>query len=139
MDAGEVAAGEVAVMLGENATGKTTFLKMLLGILEPDDVAVDLHEVNVSMKPQSLSPRVTGTVRDLLYKRVRDACTQPTFIADVMKPMRVRLRRKLRRARPDCSDAVLRIWKKDAKLRLFAGGVVHEHIKAMFINTLGDS
>jgi translation initiation factor RLI1 len=34
---GEFTDSEIIVMLGENGTGKTTFIKMLAGKLEPDE------------------------------------------------------------------------------------------------------
>ena len=90
VDAGEFTDSEIIVMLGENGTGKTTFIRMLAGApgMEPDDGAdVDLPNFNISFKPQKISPKFTSTVRNLLHKRIRDAYIHPTFITDVMKPM----------------------------------------------------
>ena len=50
-------------MLGENGTGKTTFIWLLAGILKPDDHFIELPEFNVSVKPQKISPKFPGTVR----------------------------------------------------------------------------
>merc|ERR1712154_636367 len=43
---------EIVVMLGENGTGKTTFVKMLAGLLKPDDESQGVPELKVSYKPQ---------------------------------------------------------------------------------------
>ena len=38
-------------MLGQNGTGKTTFIKLLVGILKPDDEKVDMPKFRISYKP----------------------------------------------------------------------------------------
>ena len=43
--------------------------------------------LNVSYKPQKISPKSQGTVRQLLHDRIRDAYVHPQFVADVMKPL----------------------------------------------------
>lgn len=64
VEAGEFTDSEILVMLGENGTGKTTFIRMIAGLTPPDDDegAVDLPEFNVSYKPQKISPKFPGTV-----------------------------------------------------------------------------
>lgn len=93
---------EIIVLLGENGTGKTTFVRMLAGLLKSDE-QVKLEEegleyeasqagvpdLNVSYKPQKISPKFQGTVRQLLHKRVRDAYVHPQFVSDVMKPLTI--------------------------------------------------
>jgi len=80
---------EILVLLGENGTGKTTFIRMLAGRLEPDEGSGEVPVLNISYKPQKISPKHTGTVRQLLHERIRDAYVHPQFITDVMKPMKI--------------------------------------------------
>jgi len=49
-------------MLGQNGTGKTTFIKMLAGIMKPDDESTEMPRLNVSYKPQTIAPKFEGTV-----------------------------------------------------------------------------
>jgi len=79
---------EIIVMLGENGTGKTTFIRMLAGRLKPDGGG-ELPVLNVSYKPQKISPKSTGTVRQLLHVKIRDAYIHPQFNTDVMKPLEI--------------------------------------------------
>ena len=43
--------------------------------------------LNVSYKPQTISPKFQGSVQLLLHERIRDAYIHPQFISDVMKPL----------------------------------------------------
>ncbi|XP_016390584.1 ATP-binding cassette sub-family E member 1 [Sinocyclocheilus rhinocerous] len=45
--------------------------------------------LNVSYKPQKISPKFKGSVRALLHDKIRDAYTHPQFVTDVMKPMQI--------------------------------------------------
>eukprot|EP00984_Skeletonema_dohrnii_P007028 scaffold2504_cov63-Skeletonema_dohrnii-CCMP3373.AAC.1 len=91
---------EIIVLLGENGTGKTTFVRMLAGLLKSDEqVALEEEgemdlaanagapDLNVSYKPQKISPKFQGTVRQLLHKRIRESYIHPQFVSDVMKPL----------------------------------------------------
>lgn len=79
---------EIIVMLGENGTGKTTFIRMLAGRLEPDG-AGEVPVLNVSYKPQKISPKSEGTVRQMLHAKIRDAYVHPQFVSDVIKPLEI--------------------------------------------------
>ena len=62
---GEVREGEVLGILGPNATGKTTFVKVLAGVVEPEKGEIDT-DVLVSYKPQYIKPESKKTVLELL-------------------------------------------------------------------------
>ncbi|PWN97068.1 P-loop containing nucleoside triphosphate hydrolase protein [Tilletiopsis washingtonensis] len=89
IEGGEFADSEILVFLGENGTGKTTFVKMLAGKLEADPGTPKPPELNVSLKPQTIAPKFQGTVRMLLIKQIKGAFMHPQFTADVVKPMQL--------------------------------------------------
>jgi len=86
--AGSFTDSEIVVMLGENGTGKTTFIRMLAGLLKPDSDET-VPELHVSYKPQKISPSFEGTVRQLLHGKIRDSFNHPQFATDVLKPMQI--------------------------------------------------
>ncbi|PIU21625.1 MAG: ribosome biogenesis/translation initiation ATPase RLI [Candidatus Diapherotrites archaeon CG08_land_8_20_14_0_20_34_12] len=58
---------EILGILGPNATGKTTFVKMLAGLLKPDNAESELNfRFKIAYKPQYLKPEKGVTVQDLL-------------------------------------------------------------------------
>jgi ATP-binding cassette subfamily E protein 1 len=66
IEAGTFHNSQIVVMLGENGTGKTTFIKMLAGRSKEEakeGSEFDIPEINVSYKPQTIAPKFQGTVR----------------------------------------------------------------------------
>lgn len=86
---GQFSDSEILVLLGENGTGKTTFIRMLAGTLEPDEGQGNIPQLHISYKPQKISPKSQGIVRQLLHEKIRDAYVHPQFVTDVMKPLRM--------------------------------------------------
>lgn len=95
IEAGSFSDSEIIVMLGENGTGKTTFIRMLAGLkgMEPDVVPgqapPELTGFSISYKPQKISPSYEGSVRSMLFARISAAFNHPQFQTDVIKPLRL--------------------------------------------------
>jgi ATP-binding cassette subfamily E protein 1 len=93
IEEGSFAESEIIVLLGQNGTGKTTFIRMLAGLLKPDQQAgeppIEIPEINVSVKPQTITPKFEGSVRDLLQMKIRDQLLHAQFISDVTRPLQI--------------------------------------------------
>eukprot|EP01033_Poteriospumella_lacustris_P002004 gene2004-1459_t len=76
-----------------DAAGRQFILHVEAAVKAEQDGDMDLAaslgvpQLNVSYKPQKISPKFQGTVRQLLHKKVRDAYVHPQFVSDVMRPM----------------------------------------------------
>eukprot|EP00828_Plagiopyla_frontata_P047614 TRINITY_DN884_c0_g1_i2.p2 TRINITY_DN884_c0_g1~~TRINITY_DN884_c0_g1_i2.p2 ORF type:complete len:604 (+),score=86.97 TRINITY_DN884_c0_g1_i2:1942-3753(+) len=84
---GRFTTSEITILLGENGTGKTTFIRMLSGQDKEKKDAVPA--LSISYKPQYISPKFEGTVRDLLQTKLKNAHLNPTFQSEVAKPLRL--------------------------------------------------
>lgn len=99
IEPGTFHASQIVVMLGENGTGKTTFIKMLAGKSKEqagkakqdakESSEFDIPQMNVSYKPQTIAPKFEGTVRQLLTNRYKDLWMHPQFSSDVTKPLKL--------------------------------------------------
>ena len=106
VEAGSFTDSEIIVMLGENGTGKTTFVHLLAG--DTPDEETDKQSFAVSLKPQTISPKFPGTVQMLLLKQIRQVFMHPQFQMDVLKLMCV----EAIMDRSGCEDS---IWKRVAE------------------------
>ncbi|KAJ4394397.1 Fe-S cluster-binding ribosome biosynthesis protein [Gnomoniopsis smithogilvyi] len=88
IDEGSFTDSEILVMMGENGTGKTTFCRLLAGALKPDNNK-KVPEMKISMKPQTITPKFEGTVRQLFFKKIRASFLSPQFQTDVVKPLKL--------------------------------------------------
>ncbi|RLE60517.1 MAG: ribosome biogenesis/translation initiation ATPase RLI [Thermoprotei archaeon] len=72
IEPGEIHRGEVIGILGPNGIGKTTFVKLLAGIIKPDKGYVNIQgELKVSYKPQFLAEmELEGTLYEHLKYNV---------------------------------------------------------------------
>ncbi|MEE8400905.1 MAG: ribosome biogenesis/translation initiation ATPase RLI [Candidatus Hydrothermarchaeaceae archaeon] len=83
---GGIRAGEVLGVLGPNATGKTTFVKVLSGEIEADEGRIDT-DLKVSYKPQYIKPESKKTVQETLL-RITDL-DSAFFQAEISRPLRI--------------------------------------------------
>ena len=60
----------------------------MAGNLEADENN-EVPVLNISYKPQKISPKFQGTVRALLQTRIRDSFLHPQFNTDVLKPLQI--------------------------------------------------
>jgi ATP-binding cassette subfamily E protein 1 len=84
---GEVRKGEIIGILGPNATGKTTFVKILAGVEESDSGKADL-EMTVSYKPQYIKPEKGVTVGDA-FKSVSERFSSEEFLNEIARPLEI--------------------------------------------------
>jgi ATP-binding cassette subfamily E protein 1 len=88
IDAGQFTDSEIIVMLGENGTGKTTMIKMLVGLLKPDN-GIEVPNLLISYKPQKIAPRKDVNVRALLQEKLGTKWQIPQFMSDIVKPLQI--------------------------------------------------
>lgn len=86
MEKGQFSNSEIIVLLGENGTGKTTFIRLLAGLIKPNS-GIDIPTFYFSYKPQKIKPKFSGSVRELLHSRIGGILFDPQFQTDVVKPL----------------------------------------------------
>jgi len=90
IEAGSYNSSEIIVLLGENGTGKTTFIKLLAGLIKPDDEDnIYLPKLSISYKPQTINPKFDGTVQEIFYKLIKDSLFNPLFKTNVVEPLNI--------------------------------------------------
>jgi ATP-binding cassette subfamily E protein 1 len=89
IEKGIIRQGEIIGIVGPNAIGKTTFVKMLAGVTKPTSGVIDF-EIKVSYKPQYITPDFSGTVREFLEKYAQDLFISPFFKAEILKPLNLK-------------------------------------------------
>jgi ATP-binding cassette subfamily E protein 1 len=84
VEEGEVQHDEIITAFGPNGIGKTTFAKMLAGVVKPDTGKIRKN-VKISYKPQYLVSDYSGTVKEFLYTTVPSFGSN-IFRTEIMKP-----------------------------------------------------
>ena len=85
---GEVRSAEVIGVVGPNATGKTTMVKMIAGELEPDQGWCTI-EAEVSYKPQHVSTDFQGSVQLWLDVEIGTKWRSGEFHTQVIRPLQI--------------------------------------------------
>jgi ATP-binding cassette subfamily E protein 1 len=83
---GNIKKGEIIGILGPNGIGKTTFVKILAGIIEPDN-GKKFEDMKVSYKPQYISAEFKGTVKDLLMITAKEKFTSSWYTKELLEPL----------------------------------------------------
>jgi len=89
IDNGIIRQGEIIGIVGPNAIGKTTFVKMLAKAVEPTEGKVDF-DIKVSYKPQYITPNFEGTVREFYEKNCQQIFTSNFFKTEIFEPMNLK-------------------------------------------------
>ncbi|HID72031.1 MAG TPA: ribosome biogenesis/translation initiation ATPase RLI [Thermoplasmata archaeon] len=86
---GHIHRGEVIGVVGPNATGKTTFVKMLAGVLKPTrgELWLDSESIKISYKPQYINPEEEIKVRELFLSEVEKGYRDTFFVNQVKTPL----------------------------------------------------
>ncbi len=89
VDKGIIRQGEIIGIVGPNAIGKTTFVKMLAKAIKPTEGKVDF-DIKVSYKPQYITPDFNGTVRDFIETNSPKLFTSSFFKGEIFEPMNLK-------------------------------------------------
>ena len=85
---GEVKSAEVVGVVGPNATGKTTMVRIIAGEMDPDEGWCTM-DVKVSYKPQHVSTEFEGTVQDWLDTELGNRWRAGEFHTQVVRTLQV--------------------------------------------------
>ena len=84
---GEILEGQVLGIIGGNALGKTTFMKILSGIEKSDQNNIE-NKIKISYKPQYLDSNYSDNVRNLFYTQ-GSQIDDETFNNEIIRPLSI--------------------------------------------------
>ncbi|UCF49959.1 MAG: ribosome biogenesis/translation initiation ATPase RLI [Thermoplasmatales archaeon] len=82
IEKGIIRGGEIIGIVGPNAIGKTTFVKILAGTIKPTAGKVE-YDIKVSYKPQYITPDYKGSVREFLESNSQQIFTSSFYKAEI--------------------------------------------------------
>ena len=83
---GEIKQQEIMGILGPNAIGKTTLMKILAGQLKPD--SGELEKIKISYKPQYIKPDQNDLVINLLQKETKEFSSSK-YKTLILEPLKI--------------------------------------------------
>lgn len=86
-NSGELNYNEIVGIVGPNAIGKTTFMKIIAGAEEADSGKINL-DVKISYKPQYIVPKGDKTVQGVLEESSKDF-EKEFYISTIIKPLNI--------------------------------------------------
>ncbi len=86
-EGGDIRRGEVMGIVGPNATGKTTFSKILAGLIKPDVGSIDL-DLKISYKPQYIKGDQDIRV-DKLLRSITDRFDSSYYKTEINRPLQL--------------------------------------------------
>ncbi len=89
VDKGIIRQGEIIGIVGPNAIGKTTFVKMLAKTIKPTEGKIDV-DIKISYKPQYITPDFKGTVREFFEINAQQIFTSSFYKAEIFEPMNIK-------------------------------------------------
>jgi ATP-binding cassette, sub-family E, member 1 len=87
--AGKIRRGEIIGIIGANALGKTTFMRMLAGADKPDSGTINVS-ATISYKPQYLNQEYDGDVRSLMHMAYLSSVEGSSVEQQIIIPMGVK-------------------------------------------------
>ncbi|MDI6640459.1 MAG: ATP-binding cassette domain-containing protein, partial [Methanocellales archaeon] len=87
IEGGEVRRGEVMGIVGPNAIGKTTFAKILAGLIKPDVGSIDL-DLKISYKPQYIK-RERDIRVDKFLRSITERFGSSYYNTEIVRPLQL--------------------------------------------------
>jgi len=89
VSSGQIREGEIVGLVGANALGKTTLMKMIAGIEKPDSGQIDI-QTTLSYKPQYLQNEYDGSIGSLLSTAYHGPVEDSTIEQQIIVPMGIK-------------------------------------------------
>ena len=89
IEPGEVRKGDLLGVMGANALGKTTLMKMIAGVEKPDSGSID-KKIKISYKPQYLTNDIDMEVITMLDKANDGSIEDSTEEEQIIEPLKIK-------------------------------------------------